>query len=46
MYVIGLNTNRRTEVIADAPQKRGYPSRVAEKVLGLNFLEALKHSWV
>ncbi|MBV9062607.1 MAG: membrane dipeptidase, partial [Alphaproteobacteria bacterium] len=34
MYVIGLNTPRRCEVIADALLKRCYPARVAEKVLG------------
>lgn len=45
MYVIGLNTNRRTEVIADALLKRGYPPRVAEKVLGRNFIDALGRIW-
>jgi microsomal dipeptidase-like Zn-dependent dipeptidase len=45
MYVIGLNTPRRCEVIADALMKRGYPERVAEKVLGVNFIEALGRIW-
>jgi membrane dipeptidase len=45
MYVIGLNTNRRTEVIADALLKRGYSTRVAEKVLGANFMVALGRIW-
>jgi membrane dipeptidase len=44
-YVIGLNTPRRSEVIADALLKRGYPARVAEKVLGLNFIDALGRIW-
>jgi membrane dipeptidase len=44
-YVIGLNTPRRSEVIADALLKRGYPTRVAEKVLGLNFTNALGNIW-
>ncbi|HEY3777619.1 MAG TPA: membrane dipeptidase [Rhizomicrobium sp.] len=44
-YVIGLNTPRRSEVIADALMKRGYPARVAEKVLGRNFIDALGRIW-
>jgi len=44
-YVIGLNTPRRCEVIADALLKRGYSARVAEKVLGLNFTDALARIW-
>ncbi len=45
IYVIGLNTPRRSEVIADALLKRGYPPRVAEKVLGANFIDALTRIW-
>jgi len=45
LYVIGLNTNRRTEIIADALIKRGYSERVAEKVLGANFIGALGRIW-
>ena len=45
LYVIGLNTPRRSEVIADALLKRGYKARVAEKVLGLNFTDALGRIW-
>src|SRR6185312_4196510 len=45
LYVIGLNTNRRTEVIADALLKRGYSERVAEKVLGANFIGTLGRIW-
>lgn len=44
-YVIGLNTPRRCEVIADALLKRGYAPRVAEKVLGLNFTDVLGRIW-
>jgi membrane dipeptidase len=44
-YVIGLNTPRRCEVIADALLKRGFSARVAEKVLGLNFTDALGRIW-
>jgi membrane dipeptidase len=44
-YVIGLNTPRRSEVIADALLKRGYPARVAEKVLGANFVAAFGRIW-
>jgi membrane dipeptidase len=45
MYVVGLNTPRRCEVIADALLKRGYSEGVAEKVLGRNFIEALGRIW-
>ena len=45
LYVIGLNTPMRTEIIADALSKRGYSERVAEKVLGVNFTSALKNAW-
>ena len=44
-YVIGLNTPRRSELIADALLKRGYSARVAEKVLGLNFVDTLGRIW-
>jgi len=44
-YVIGLNTPRRSEVIADALLKRGYKPRAVEKVLGLNFTDALGRIW-
>ena len=45
MYVVGLNTPRRSEIIADALLKRGYSARVAEKVLGANFVDALGRIW-
>jgi membrane dipeptidase len=45
LYVVGLNTPRRSEVIADALLKRGYKARAVEKVLGLNFTDALGRIW-
>ena len=45
LYVIGLNTPRRSEIIADALLKRGYKPRAVEKVLGLNFTDALGRIW-
>jgi membrane dipeptidase len=45
-YTIGLNSPRRSEIIADALLKRGYPARVAEKVIGLNFTNALGRIWL
>ncbi|HWY16100.1 MAG TPA: membrane dipeptidase [Rhizomicrobium sp.] len=45
-YVIGLNTPRRSEIIADALLKRGYGVPVAEKVLGVNFTNALGRIWL
>jgi membrane dipeptidase len=45
LYVIGLNTPRRSEIIADALLKRGYKPPVVEKVLGRNFTDALGRIW-
>jgi len=44
-YVVGLNTPRRIEVIADQLLKRGYPTRVAEKIVGANFTRVFKDTW-
>ncbi len=44
-YVIGLNTPRRIEVIAAELLKRGYPARVAEKVIGGNFVRVFTEIW-
>jgi membrane dipeptidase len=44
-YVIGLNTPRRIEVIADQLFKRGYSARVAEKVAGGNFVRVFTEIW-
>lgn len=45
LFVQGLNHPRRCETIADALLRRGYPARVAEKVLGENFLRAFGEIW-
>jgi membrane dipeptidase len=44
-YVVGLNTPRRIEVIADGLLKRGCPAGVAEKVIGANFARAFADIW-
>ena len=44
-YVVGLNIPRRIEVIADQLLKRGYSARVAEKVVGGNFVRVLGEIW-
>lgn len=45
LFVRGLNHPRRCETIADALLRRGYSARVAEKVLGENFLRAFAEIW-
>jgi membrane dipeptidase len=45
MYVEGLNRPDRSLVIADALLKHGYPARVAEKVLGANFVRVFGEIW-
>jgi membrane dipeptidase len=44
-YVVGLNIPRKIEVIADQLLKRGYPTRVAEKIVGANFARVLSEGW-
>ena len=44
-YVEGLNRADRSLLIADALLKRGYPARVAEKVLGANFVRVFGEIW-
>jgi membrane dipeptidase len=44
-YVIGMNTPRKLEVITDQLLKRGYPARIAEKVIGANFVRVLTEIW-
>jgi membrane dipeptidase len=44
-YTDGLNRADRSLVIADALLHRGYPERVAEKVLGANFVRAFRELW-
>ena len=45
-YIPDLNTPRKLEKVADALLRRGYGSRIAEKVLGLNFRRAFKEIWL
>jgi membrane dipeptidase len=44
-YVVGLNIPRKIELIADQLLKLGYPTRVAEKIVGANFARVLKEIW-
>jgi membrane dipeptidase len=44
-YVVGLNTPRRIEVIADQLLKRGYSARVTEKIIGRNFVRVFGETW-
>lgn len=44
-YAVGLNTPRRIEVITDQLLKRGYSERVAEKVIGANFVRVFGETW-
>jgi membrane dipeptidase len=44
-YIPDLNTPRRMEIVADALLKRGYTSRVVEKVLGANFRRVFTEIW-
>jgi len=44
-YVVGLNTPRRIEIIADELLKRGYPAGVVEKVIGANFARVFADIW-
>jgi membrane dipeptidase len=45
LFVEGLNTPSRCEIIADSLLEKGYPSRVVEKVLGANFVRAFGEIW-
>ena len=44
-YVGGLNGPQRWDVITQALSRRGYPSRVAEKILGRNFARVFGQTW-
>ena len=44
-HVIGVTTSRRSEVIADGSLKRGCKWCAAEKISGLNFIDALGRIW-
>ncbi|RYF92373.1 MAG: Zn-dependent dipeptidase [Caulobacteraceae bacterium] len=44
-FVTGLNRPDRGAIIADGLLKAGYPARVAEKVMGANFLRVFQETW-
>jgi membrane dipeptidase len=44
-YVVGLNLPRKIEVITDQLLRRGYSTRVAEKVIGANFARVFGEIW-
>jgi membrane dipeptidase len=44
-YVIGLNTPRRIEIIADELLKRKYSASAVEKIVGANFARVLTEIW-
>jgi membrane dipeptidase len=44
-YVVGLNTPRRIEIIADRLLGGGYPAAVTEKVVGANFARVFTQIW-
>jgi len=44
-YVIGMNTPRRLEVVADRLLRRGHAASVVEKVLGANFARVFAATW-
>jgi len=45
IYVLGLNTPRRIEIIADRLLQRGYSGAATERVLGANFARVLAEIW-
>jgi membrane dipeptidase len=44
-YIPEMNTPRKMEIVTDALLKRGYTSRVIQKVLGENFKRVLGEIW-
>ncbi len=44
-FVVGLNRPDRTLIIGDALLKRGYKSRIVDKVLGRNFERVFRETW-
>ena len=44
-FVIGLNRPDRYAVIGDALRRRGYSSRIVDKVLGQNFERVFRETW-
>jgi membrane dipeptidase len=45
VYVVGLNTPRRIEVIANELLRRAHPESTVEKVIGANFARVLGQIW-
>ena len=45
-YIPDMNTPRKIEIITDALLKRGYTSRIIQKVLGENFKRVLGEIWI
>jgi membrane dipeptidase len=45
-YIPDMNTPRKLEIITDALLKRGYTSRVTQKVLGENFKRVFGEIWI
>ena len=43
--VVGMNTPRRAERVAEALAAKRLPSRIIDKVLGANWLAAFKRTW-
>jgi len=44
-YVVGLNSPRKLEIIAEQLLKRGYSTGAVEKILGRNFARVLTETW-
>ena len=45
-YIPDMNTPRKMEILTDALLKRGYKSRVVQKVLGENFKRVFREIWI
>jgi membrane dipeptidase len=45
-FVVGMNTPKRAEVVAEALAAKRVPWRIIEKVLGGNWLSAFERTWV
>ncbi len=45
-YIPEMNTSRKMEIVTDALLKRGYTSRVVQKVLGENFKRVFGEIWI
>jgi len=46
VYIPEMNTPRKMEIVTDSLLKRGYTSRVAQKVLGENFKRVFGEIWL